>query len=383
MLAIRDTHGRIVCYLDGDTGVPQDVNGKPVGHRVAEDKQTELTRLAVRWLSSSAVQMDLAPGDVMEPSTRADFGMPDAERDYIADQVSAVRFVKKDRGFYYTENVGDSIKLQITTSNPTGVQPEIQPAFTPTSFTTVGYSVAARLPRDVVTNADFPLKKRTLRFLVDVLRRAREVRVASQLTTSTNYASANRIAVTSGNWNGAVGAPLIDIFAALKASYLPADTLILPENADPYFYANANAQLTMYVQSGGPMPRALHARAKRIYNGSPAYIWMPTGIGNVALVRTIVHDDSWKHYSRKNENPPPDWEPNDDETDIATSMTLRWLGDEGVRDGSRIDGVLVREWEDDTVAGGHGGTHWISVAVNDIEIMPSNLVGAVITGALA
>jgi hypothetical protein len=59
-------------------------------------------------------------------------------------------------------------------------------------------------------------------------------------------------------------------------------------------------------------------------------------------------------------------------------VTLRWLG-EGAKDGIRRHGLLVREFEDP----GDRLSHWIVVAHDDVEIMPSNQVGAIITGALA
>jgi hypothetical protein len=396
---VRDTRGRVLFRLEKDDAVPRDESGKIVGQRAGKD--TQLKELALfAGMRMADLQLDLSPGDVVSPTTtRADFGIPGGWHEFVADEVSPVTYISHDRGSYFTENVTDGIKIVQAEMSLVGQQAEVHPGFTSTQFTTQGYALAARIPKATMANADFDLRKRTVRFLVDALRRAREARVATLLTTAGSYAAANQIAAVAGWKTGTNPAPLTDLFKALQASYLPADTLILPEIADQYFryspYAAAystGAQIRDFVQGGGSLPSIRIARAKQLSGGSPAYIWMPLGTGNVALVRTTVHDDAWKewrkaHTKKKDDLGPefdlqPVWEPNDAITDIGTSHTLRWLG-EGAADGTRAGGVLVREFDDDTAIGGGIGTHWIVVAMNDLEIVPSNLVGALITGAVA
>jgi hypothetical protein len=390
MLTFRDPRGRVLFHLDKDDDVPRGEDGKPIAQRAGKDAElVKLSRYAGKRMAS--VLLDLGEGDVLVPSTRADFGMPDFRQDYIADLVSPVTFVKRDRGYYFTENIIDGIKIVQAQANPVGPQAELNPGFTATAFTTVGYALAAKLGANgqggVVDNADFDLKKRTVRFLVDALRRGREARVATLTTTATTFAAGNQIAAVA-KWNLSSGnpAPLTDLFKALQASYLPSDTLVLPEIAAQYFhYTNGGtgAQIRDFVQGGGQLPRILYAKAKQFYNDSPAYIWMPTGLGNVPLVRTTVHDDGWiKDWKKKPTPGPilyePDWEPNDAITDIGTTHTLRWLGEHpNGKDSMRQYGVLVREYVDEQ------RSTWIAVAMSDIEIVPSNLVGAIITGALA
>jgi hypothetical protein len=361
MLRVRDGQGRVLFHLDGDNAVPRDSAGKVLGARAGKDSElTSLTKLAARWVSSAApTLLDLAPSDVVQPSTQADYGIPDSSADCIADQVSPVKYVKNDRGYYFLESVGDAVRLVLGQVNLGGQQAEINPGFMATEFTTTGYALAARLPREVYGNADFDMKKRTLRFLSDSYRLARENRVATQLTTATSFAAANRIAA-GAKWNGGTNpSPLTDLFAALKASYLPADTLVLPEIAAPFFFygPGTGLQVRDYVQAGGQLPRILFARSKTLFGGAPAYTWMPLGTGAVPLVRTTQNLDAA----------------------IGTAATFRWLGEEGAR-GTRVDGVLVREFVDksDSLA-----PTWLVLAVNDAEVVLSNQVGSIITGALA
>jgi len=386
MIRVRDARGRVLFHLEGDDAIPRDSAGKILAERAgADDETTKLTRLAARWMRGQAL-LDLGPGDVLEPSMQADFGIP--ESDCIGDIVSPIRFVKRSHGYYFLENVADTIQLVVADVAASGGNPvEVQPGFTATKFTTVGRALAAKIPREVAGNADFDLKKRVLRRLVQALRLGRENRLAKLLTTSTNWAAGNRITAVA-KWNGGATAnPLTDIFAALKASYLPGDTLILPEIAAQYYFSNASSTaLRDYVQAYGPLPTALMARSKISYNGSPAYTWMPAGTGGVALVRTTMHRE-WP-LRPKNSDDKPHWAPNDPDTDIGTTETFRWLGEDGVlaQDLSagdktaRVDGMLVREFVDRTTP---SAPTWIVVAHDDIEVMPSDQIGALITGALA
>jgi hypothetical protein len=364
-LVVRDLSGRALFVVDDD-GKGRDDSGKVVAQPAGSDAAgRKLATQAARWLKDGPpaesnadrkVLMDLAIGDVATAATQAEFGIPTGA--CVADRVSAIKYVKHQAGVWYQENVNDAIALVAASVAADGAPPEVNPGYVSTSFTTSGFALAAKLPKRLLKNADFDLKKRALRRLVNGLRLAREYRISQLLTTSTNFAAANRIAAGS-KWNGGVNpSPLTDLFSALAASVLPANTLILPEVVAQYFYSlpGTGAQVTPYVQGGGELPRILFARQK-LLSGGTKYLWAPnagTGAVNVALVR--VADDV--------------------ETDIPTVMTFRWLCEEGSR-GRVVDGVLVREFD------GADDTSWLVVAHNDADVIISNQVGAVITGAMA
>jgi hypothetical protein len=403
-LTVRDTRGRVLFHMEADDAELRDDSGKRVAVRAGKDEELhDLSLFAARRMDG-ALTLDLAPGDVVSGlAMRADFGIPGGWAEFIADEVSPVTYIAHDRGSFFCENVADGIQIVQAQANLVSAPTEVNPGFAATQFVAQGYALAARVPMPVWTNADFDMRKRTTRFLVDALRRGREARVAKQLTTAATFLAANQIAVTSGKWDGAAsGAPVTDLFAALHASYLPADTLIMPEIAAPYFaysgtggVGGSGPQVRDFVQGGGQLPRILYAKAKQFSGGGPAYVWMPTGVGNIPLVRTTVHERYPLPTPRSGRKPPAkdwaldgrDFEPNDSITDIGTSHTLRWLGD-SAKDGARVGGVLVREFEEPGLRGG-GRVRWIVVAMNDIEITPSNTsgagatVGAIITGAIA
>ncbi len=359
---VRDLRGRPVFYLDGEVG--RDDNGKPVASRTGDDKQAiKLAEHAAAWMRQPSglpgrkFLLDLGLPDVATPATQADFGIPSG--DYVADIVSPVVNVKRDRGVWYPESPKDATQLVLGSASGDGGPAEINPLYSSTQFVTTGYALAAKLPRRTVANADFDLKKRATRRLVQALRLGRELRVATLLTTSANWAAGNTVAAAA-KWNGGANAnTLQDMFAALKLSFLPANAIVLPEIAAQYFYqagSGAGAvSIRDYVQGGGEMPRVVFARSKYQTAGVPVYTWAPALPANVALVR--IADDP--------------------ETDIGSSATFRWLGDGGA-DGERREGILVREFDDENT-----DSHCIVVAHNDAEVIPSNLVGSLITGALA
>ncbi len=365
---VRDANGAPLFVMDGDVG--RDTSGKPILARAGSEQRSRLLSAhAAAWMTGRKLQssmgddgkvlMDLAPADVVTPSTRAEFPIPC--QDFVADQVSQVKLVPHDRGYWYVESVTDAIKVATPTAADNGGAPvAFNPAYGKTAFTTVGYALAAKLPRDISQNADWDLKLDATRFLTYALRLAREVRLAALLTTTTNWAAGNRVAVGANKWNGGTAPnPLGDMFTALADSYLPANVMVMAESVSPYFYANQFQNTTSgtlqtsvrdYVQSGGEMPRILFARAKMQLAGVPAYVWAQALPYNVPVIRS------------------PD--------SIPTTVTFRWLGQDGL-DGDTTSGMLVREYYDE-----RNNSDYVVVAHNDAEVFVSNQVGSIISGAM-
>lgn len=365
---VRDTNGVPLFVMDGDVG--RDTSGKPILSRTGSERRSRLLSAhAAAWMTGGklkssmnddgVVLMDLAPEDVVTPTTQGQFPIPC--QDFVADVVSQVKLVPHDRGYWYLESVTDAIKVATPTAADNGGAPVVfNPAYGKTAFTTVGYALAAKLPRDISQNADWDLKLDATRFLTYALRLAREVRVATLLTTVANWPAANQVAVGANKWNGGTAPnPLGNMFSALADSYLPANVMIVAEPVAPYFYANQfqntatgtlQTSVRDYVQSGGEMPRILMARAKLQLAGAPAYVWAQALPYNVPVVRA------------------PD--------SIPTTVTFRWLGQDG-QDGDTSSGMLVREYYDN-----RDNSDYIVVAHNDSEVFVSNQVGAIISGAL-
>lgn len=354
-LVVRDLQGHVVGYLDGET--LRDENGKPFAVRSGKDADAlTLADRAARWMDPRSVLManssaDLSPFDVSTPATQAEYGIPSL--DCIADRVSAPEYVKHLAGVAYAENVSDAVQEVRVNADIQGRPLVVNPGYTPVNFTTKGYAVASMIPRLVANNADFDLKERATRRIVEALRLAREVRLAKLLTTAATFATGNQVGA-GVKWNGLNPSPLADTFGALATSYLPANAIVLSEDVVQYYFAAITTGRTVrdFVQAGGQLPTPIVARAKVLSGGSLTYVWGGASV-NVPLVRIA--------------------EPNL----IPTTRTFRWLGDDGIK-GERRAGMLVRTFFDPK-----DDAEWIVVAHNDAETIVSNQVGAVITGAIA
>ena len=294
-IAVKDLDGKVCFHIDGEFA--RDDAGSVIGQpgRQSIGAEQKLSFLASRWMSGRSapsfstkdekpVLLDLAPTDLSTPSAQASFGLEDGE--CIADKVSPIRPTKHLQGIWYAENVGDATQLVTAEANLDGAPNLLSPSFTPTTFTTIGYALAVKLPVELIANADFDLKRRATRFLVEKLRLAREKRVAALLTTTANWAAGNRVAIPA-KWNGGTTAnPMADMFSALAVSALPANVIVLPEQIAQYFYQNANSTaLRDYVQSGGDMPKVIFARASYSVAGAYQYVWAPAAPANVPLLR--------------------------------------------------------------------------------------------------
>lgn len=351
MIRVRDLRGNVVGYLEANA--LRDDSGKAAGSRVTTDRdEARLGRQAVALMSDRPVLMDLGPSDVTTPATQFTVGLP--KGDFVADRVAPVRLVSRDRGVFFAENATDAITLVDPVANALGEPAQTMPGIVSTTFTTTGYALAAKVPRQLKGNADFDIEAMAIRRAARGLRLAREVRVANLLTTSTNWNAANRI-TAAAKWNGGTGPnPLGDMMNALKASILPSTVMVLPEYDAQFFYVQPQASTGIrdYVQAGGEMPERLYARAKMLLGGATTYVWAQASTVNIALVRVAEDPD-----------------------EIATASTCRWAGTSP--DGDFSEGLLVRRFhvprED---------SDYIVVAHNDAEVMLSNQVGALIVGAI-
>jgi hypothetical protein len=370
-IAVKDLEGEVRFYIDGE--VAKDANGKTVAEPSSlrdlkdDEKLATLGNLLLRDRAGTPegkqVLLDLAPGDVATAKTVAEFG---AYVDgCIADEVCAPMFVPHDRGVWYVESPLDIIRIAAPYADGTGSPPVVSPSFKQSTFITNQYALAVKLPRRTVTNADWDLKARALRFLIEALRVRRELRVATLLMATATWNAANQITVAAGaQWNGGPGAdPLNDVFLARAAVTMPATHLIISENVAPYFFApGANSRVRDFVQAGGKLPNVLQAGALYANAGVNAYVWGTFKAGvtpvNVPLIRV---------------SPDP--------TMIQTARTFRWLGDGASPDGVRKEGVLVRSFFDP-----RDECDWIVCSYNDFDTLltpnSAQQAGSLIVGAL-
>ncbi len=370
-ICVKDTSGRTVGYLDDET--IRDINAKVIAHRVSGDREAlalsdatarlmtgrQVSSVPTKDGKGKLVAMDLGMPDVASATAaRASFvQMPD--QPYIADAVAPPLMIKHDRGTYWLENVGDSIQLAIANETVAGAPaPEFSPAYTSTTFATVGFGLAVRMPiRGSYGNADFDLPLAAMRRCVEGLRLAREIRVANLMTTAANWATANQVAAAT-KWNNATGAnPLKDMFAARATSWLAPTAIAMSESVEQFWFQNAGSTAVRdFVQSGGVLPRPLIGRARKMVAGVPSFVWGTTAC-NAVLLREVE----------------------DVSTEIGTARTLRWLGKSP--DGEEKDGFLTRAFV--TIEGDK--VYYTVATHNDLEVLLDNpsRIGALVTGVVA
>ena len=393
----RGIAAREAAIADAATGEPlfwldgthfRDINGKIVGGRVSRDAEAlhlsdagarlmrgEDVGSGEKWPMPAEVRKtkedgtlvamaDLAPGDVASGTAARAVFAPIPPQDHIADRVSPVCMIGHDRGSWWLENVADSIQQVLELGIAAGGKPpEIAPSFVNTPFTAPGYGLSVKLPIPVATNADFDLQLIALRRVTEGLRLAREVRVAKLLLATGSWAAANVLAVgATAKWNGGTTAdPLAALFSAKATSALAATTLVMSEAVEPYFFSNTGTATTGnrvrdFVQAGGTLPKVLVGRARAMAAGAPSYVW-GGGPASAVLIREVE----------------------DPRHEIGSCRTLRWNGEAPDGEVKGTDGFLVRRYR---VGNSMTGADYVVAVHNDLEVMISNQVGSLITGAL-
>jgi hypothetical protein len=167
------------------------------------------------------VKMDLGSADVHQASPMGNYQAGYRLADGCADLAMPVLMVGKDTDKYYTwsdTNAFQAVTAQIGSDQ--GAVPEVSPTLSNTSYTVVPYALGAFVPNDLVANADGALVIPTafMRLVDNKLRLARELRVASKLTTTGNWNSNNYATVVAGaKWNGGASSdPILDLHTRIE-----------------------------------------------------------------------------------------------------------------------------------------------------------------------
>ena len=137
----------------------------------------------------------------------------------IADSLAPIALVEDNSDLYFVRPIANKIRAQSPKIGLLDVAPEIETNVTTNSYKCQNYGYIAKTAVQSEKAADVPLniKQDAAMDCTDQLWLAREVRVASLLTTSGNYASANVQTLVGGTqWNAATGAG--DIFGNFETA---------------------------------------------------------------------------------------------------------------------------------------------------------------------
>lgn len=332
------------------------------------------------------VKMDLGPADVHIDSALANYaaGYRFADVGLVADECCPAVPVAKASDYYYTwdkDDVFQDVSEADLTSAGAGATPkEISPRLSSTTYSTIGRSLGAFVSTEEIANADAPLQVEQMAVarILTAFRAAREIRVASLLTTSGNWTGGYVRALAAGEkWNGGASSDPVEVIHTLQESSLtPVNMICMSERVAHSFMRNAQVQ--KYVASKTQVKPAV---ATENANDFAAILGLPR-----FCVATRKHKTSASAYGYIWGNSivgcwiEPGM-PMRGET-ISTAKTFRWTqANTGVPDGTIQGGFLVRSYFDPR-RGARGG-RVVVVACNDTEKMTSVYAGGLVTGAYA
>ena len=262
-------------------------------------------------------------------------------------------------------NAFTSVAPNIATAG--GSPNEVSASLSNTTFTTVPYALGGFVPTELQANADAPLNvmAKIMRVVMDKLKLAREIRVATLLQTTGNWASTLVNTIPASNkWDNGPGAdPIADLHLSIEQSYMDPTDIVMSELVFHWMVRSPAVQKYFAGKAGTPqiptpdqvsslfgLPKITVAKIKYLPTaaGGITYVW-----GNhVVLLRSTAALAT--------------------QQDVATARTFRWAGGTSP-DGATVGGWLVRTYFDQK-RGGRGGTA-VVVTHYDTEVITSNLVG--------
>lgn len=138
--------------------------------------------------------------------------------EFIADQVSPIILHDGINGTYHYGTRANAATVYEDVSGDDSEASEIEVSDATTTFTAIARSLGGYVANSVIANADDPLrpKEQRVRMIQLSLAIAEEVRVATALQTTANYASANTAAAAATWEDEASGNPVKDIQTMIR-----------------------------------------------------------------------------------------------------------------------------------------------------------------------
>lgn len=327
------------------------------------------------------ITMDVGVGDVHIPSAMPNFASGYSNEPPVADLAAPVILAQKHTDKYFQFPKEDAFQRATpVVGAPSANVAEISPRPSNTQYATVSHAIGGWVSTEIQANQDAPLnvKMATMDRIMNALLIEREIRVATLMTTSSNWDSGAVATVIAANkWNGGTGAdPIADIHARIDASYGKPTAMIMSGRTFRAFQRNPAVRAYFSYKDGTPavpnaqqmesilqLPKIIVGEMQYIdSSGAKQFIWG----NNVVLVRQ------------------PRQMPPTDQRDVASAYTFRWnLAQNEIPNGggsvSVAGGWIVREFfvQD---RGELGGTKLVVVHF-DAEKMTSVYAGGLVVNA--
>lgn len=177
------------------------------------------TLVAERESNALRASNPIAPASAHVNAALSDFASSYGNGKLIADRVSPVILVDKKSDSFHKFVQKDSTTAVDNRVGERGAIPEVTIENATDSYTCLGYGLRGPVSRALQATADVAVdpKQRTAKNIMLRNMLQREIRVADQIMTSGNWASANTAAATAAWSNHTTGVPLTDIQTAREA----------------------------------------------------------------------------------------------------------------------------------------------------------------------
>lgn len=369
---------------DGDHLLTLHVAGVDANRRANGYGRTATLKDSGKGDGSVLVQMDLAVGDVHKASTMSNFAGGYRLADGVADMISPVIYVPKNSDYYPIWNSANAFQRVSAVQGTPGAEPNlINPGLSFTQFTAPEYALAGFLPTEIEVNADAPLRpfQALADMVLDKLRLEREFRVQTLLTTSGNWNTNNVIALATGaQWNGgAASDPIKNMQDTEEHSFAPVSKWTMGEPAYHALVRSPAVRGYYAFKDGDDTVVPSPAEVSRLFNLAPIYIanmkYAPASGAATYVWPSVAGSSSAAVAIHEPKTMPPT-----DGRDVMTSATFRWQGGLAPDGTLTAGGFLLRSFFKPN-SGGRGG-RIIVMAHNDDEVMPSNIIGGLITGII-
>lgn len=319
-------------------------------------------------LVSNRASTPLSPASAHVSAALSDFASSYDNGEYFADRVSPIILVDKKADSFHKSPRSNAIN---TADNRVGDRGSPNEAFlggTTGSYQCLGYGLKGPVTRALQATQDPAVnaKQRTAAMIMNMNMLQREIRVATQITTSGNWAVGSTAAATAVWSDQTTGVPLTDIQTALEA--VPSggedslkigicalevfhDLISHPQIRD--LHGNAVGQITPNVLAdylGLDELLVSDAQKNTANSGQTAVIarvWLATVFSIVRVPKVLMGLDQ----------------------QLFSATFRRRLGGG--------DGILVREWHVDDE--GTEGTDMLAVTHEDDEVIVQDNSGYLIT----
>lgn len=322
--------------------------------------------------AGQVVHLELRPSDVHDPTELSTYLAGYKPFGLRADEASPVIIVDNQSDKYRNFNEDDAFAPVYVKASTSGAIPEVDPSTTLNTYQTVTRVLGSFILKETEGQGSkaYNVRMAAARRVKRAMMLDREVDVWALLGTSTNFASAQRLALTATqNWNGGSDSdPIRDIHAAVEASAQPVTGIFLNTKAANAFLRHDKVRDFMRQWFGDASPGEIQKQA-----GQGSYDFSLPGLPPIHVVPGKYKPSTTLDYMLGSVAvlvTAPAGVPTDGE-EIATNYTFRWKGLSGA-------GFDTREFEVQG-RGAYGGT-MVVAASSDIAVMIASNAGGIITG---